>query len=268
MQTEIAKLSIIPSFVEVDIGENFNVTVYVSNVSDLFAWQVTIWYLHSILGNASRASCPPGHVFEGKNFMEVNASIGYIYHKDLRSFVNLTDPLNSNWTLQPRQSEYRLVGWVDRDINGEFSARDIAEFLIENKFKRFYEVLVIEDRGGGEYRIEVESAYIMFGASLLTMDTFTGSGTLCQIEFDGAIRAGQSPLNFTKAETYLLNSTLGEIPYEVGNTATTMVIPEFSSSLIMPLIMTMTILIMMVYKRGHSASKSYFKPESQENQEV
>jgi hypothetical protein len=50
--------------------------------------------------------------------------------------------------------------------------------------------------------------------------TFSGNGTLCELEFVG-LYPGTSPLNFTVAETYLLNSTVGEMPFEVSNAAVT-----------------------------------------------
>jgi|GEM_PF-3531311 hypothetical protein len=226
-----AKITITPEHIEVgqegveytveNRTEPFTITVEVSNVTDLFAWQVTIWYLHSILGNASKVSYPEGHVFQNNDFTNLTVMIEYISAKLIsQSGLNLTNPLGSVWDYIVEgapKTTYKLVGWIDRDYNGELSQKDIVEFLIGKERKQFYEILILKDLGDGRFEIKAESAYVQYGAAILSGSTFSGDGTLCKIEFEGAIRAGQSPLNFTKAETYLLNSTLGEMPYEVGN---------------------------------------------------
>jgi hypothetical protein len=234
---KLAKIAIEPAHIEVgqegvyysseNPTEPFTVKVNVYNVEDLYAWQVNIWYLPSILGDPANISMkfPPGHVFEGKQFVEgIPPTIDRVYWPKVESFVNLTDPINSTWILynelgQPR-GNFNLTGWVDRDLSGDLSVKDFV-----NLEGTLYQILSMKDLGHGKFRFEIEHGYIVWGASLQGDEpTFSGNGTLCQINFDGAIRAGESPLNILITNTFdtiLYNNTLGKIPYETSSATVT-----------------------------------------------
>jgi len=66
-------------------------------------------------------------------------------------------------------------------------------------------------------KISYRESFIHFGASLLGEDSFTGSGTLCQINFS-SISTGVSSLNFSTpigVDTFLLDSNLNILTMQV-----------------------------------------------------
>lgn len=60
-------VSIQPSAQTVETGQTFVVNATITNVTDLFAWQVRVSYKSTTL-NFSDAWLPSGHVFDGKSF--------------------------------------------------------------------------------------------------------------------------------------------------------------------------------------------------------
>mgnify|MGYP001087337749 CR=1 FL=1 len=137
-----------------------NVTVY--NVTDLFNWQIKVFYNTTIL-NCTAASYPPDHVFAGKFYLPI-------------------EPV-----------------------------------MYQN--------------------------YVLFGCTLMGAETgFDGDGILCQLEFK-ALAEGKSYLNFSEpygGDTFLWDSDMVEIPDGMDNGSVT-VLPEFSSLLVMPLLMIATL---------------------------
>ena len=65
-----------PSIVDPGLvpGEMFNVTIKVSNVSDLFAWQIKLSFNGEIL-NVTRTIYPPDHVFAGQTYIPLGPVI-------------------------------------------------------------------------------------------------------------------------------------------------------------------------------------------------
>lgn len=59
---------------ELDPGETFSVNATIANVTDLYTWQVKLYYNPEII-NCTRARYPSGHVFDGQNVIPVKASI-------------------------------------------------------------------------------------------------------------------------------------------------------------------------------------------------
>lgn len=58
------------------IGENATVTVKVTNVTDLFTWQVRLYFNSSILNCTSESAwLPTGHVFDNKSIVPVAAVV-------------------------------------------------------------------------------------------------------------------------------------------------------------------------------------------------
>lgn len=92
--------------------------------------------------------------------------------------------------------------------------------------------------------------YVSFGSSLMVGVAFTGTGTLCQINFTG-VNPGTSDLTFSRplgADTILLDDTLADITFTV-NDGTIEVIPEFSAFALIPLLMVLTLVAVIIAKR-------------------
>ncbi|MCK4443521.1 MAG: right-handed parallel beta-helix repeat-containing protein, partial [Thermoplasmata archaeon] len=84
-------ISVTPSTMEIPRGSTGDVAVEVSNVSDLLAWQVVLYFNGTIM-NATEAWLPGGHVFEGQDFVEA----GPVWGEDYVMYsVSL---LGSDWT--------------------------------------------------------------------------------------------------------------------------------------------------------------------------
>lgn len=112
-------------------------------------------------------------------------------------------------------------------------------------------------------RVNATHSYVLYGCCLLGEDTFTGNGTLCQIEFKG-IEVGKSCLNFSRpyGEDTFLETPDGPIPdvelqdgISFGVCIT--VIPEFSSLLILPILLTLTLIAVAATKKAFGKSKAY-----------
>jgi hypothetical protein len=68
-------ISIIPSSGSVKVGQNVTIAVKVSNVTNLYTWQITLHFNSSIVECAG-AWYPDDHVFAGRPFIPVTPSIG------------------------------------------------------------------------------------------------------------------------------------------------------------------------------------------------
>jgi len=66
-----------PPSVQIDqIGENATITVKATNVTDLFTWQIRLYFNSTILNCTSESAwLPTGHVFDGKTIIPVAAVI-------------------------------------------------------------------------------------------------------------------------------------------------------------------------------------------------
>lgn len=96
--------------------------------------------------------------------------------------------------------------------------------------------------------------YVLFGATLyFEEDVFTGNGTLCHITFIGKA-VGTSDLEFNDQNTYMLNFTLERIDRTLENGNVT-VIPEFSPSVIVLLLITATLAAAILSKTARSKNR-------------
>jgi len=55
------------------VTTQFNVNITIVDVTDLYAWQIKLYYNNATLLWLN-ATYPPGHVFDGRNFVQVNAT--------------------------------------------------------------------------------------------------------------------------------------------------------------------------------------------------
>jgi len=244
-QTTTTRISIHPSRIEVGDPnvevtnetptEPFVITVNVSNVVDLFAWQVHIEYDPSKV-NCTDAWLPEGHVFEGKNIMPVNYTTE---HSRIRvknqTNIDLKNPANNTswlfthyyeWPTNKTPGEWKathhprnMTGWIDKDDSGTLTVGDVVELETEHITWTYY--ICSMRTLDGTIELYLEFGYVLYGCSLLgpAEPTFTGNGTLCQIQFEG-IGVGTSALNLTKTDCYLcdlVDSTITEMSFEVDN---------------------------------------------------
>jgi hypothetical protein len=135
--------------------------------------------------------------------------------------VDLENPVNTTWIEKEKHQKFNFTEWIDLDNSGSLSRFDAVRLVTGKNTSRLYFVQKMMLLPGDEVEITVLSGWVLFGASLLAgQTTFSGNGTLCELEFVG-LYPGSSPLNFTLAETYILNSTLTKMPLEVSNAAVT-----------------------------------------------
>lgn len=132
-------LSVTPTYTVVGVGKTFVINITVTDVVDLFAWQIKLFFNSTVL-NSTDAWYPSDHVFAGKTFIEIVPSINN------------------------------------------------------------------------------EEGFVMYGSSLLGLQPgFSGSGTLCQIEFRFT-KSGSSSLDFSRPygdNTLLFDSYLDTIPADL-----------------------------------------------------
>ena len=106
----------------------------------------------------------------------------------------------------------------------------------------------------------IEKDQIMCGSVLMgIVETFTGSGLLCQLNFTG-IAEGTSDLEISSStqETFLLDSAADDILYTVEN-GEIIVVPEFPAFLIVPLLVIATLAA--IIARKTLWSKKQLKPD-------
>lgn len=225
--SDVTVVSIVPTEQQVgqegeSLPESFNITVKVTQVTDLFAWQVRIFYSSKAL-NATNATYPQGHVFQGKNFQPAGPLLNQMFTKTLlnETTIDITSPIGSKWgritetgPIKPPSGTqtYNVTQWLDKDESGSITTGDII-FLEPRVYPTFIDYYYIDriEWEGSNIRLMVSISYMEFGATLLAgEESFTGSGDLCQITFD-ARRPGIQYLNFSTINTILLNSTLGSI---------------------------------------------------------
>jgi len=95
----------------------------------------------------------------------------------------------------------------------------------------------------------LEEGQIMCGSVLMgIVETFTGSGLLCQLNLTG-IANGTSDLEISSstAETFLLDSAADDIEFTLEN-GEIIVVPEFPAFLIVPLLVIATLAAIVVRK--------------------
>lgn len=208
-------------------GYPFSFNVAVDNVTDLYAWQIRIYYYGYIL-NWTDAFYPPGHVFQDKQLIDIVP----LQEKTTEDFenkttVSLTNPINTLWLVpgDPPQRLYNLSQWIDNDNNGNLNALDIVWLELPEMPVRFYSVKDVKLEAS-TITLTVENWYVEFGATLIgDQPTFNGTGTLCQLNFTG-VNIGVSVINFSRArapqiETNLLDSNLNDIAFEMVDGAVT-----------------------------------------------
>lgn len=221
-QTEETKVSVVPEKHEVggegvQLPQSFYVDINVTDVVDLFAWQVDIYYYSRIL-NLTGEEYPSGHVFEGKDPFEM-PSENETWRKVLMNneAVNFSDPVGSSWKGESEEPDdpevprdYNITGWLDKDGTNSLSASDIIYLdPVLPVFIEYYRVDRIAWEGS-IIRLHVSMSHLQWGSTLFPgVPTFNGSGTLFRLTFD-AIRPGAACLNISSVNTYLLNSSKGD----------------------------------------------------------
>jgi len=107
--------------------------------------------------------------------------------------------------------------------------------------------------------INETSSYCMIGASMLLGEPFNGTGILCEVEFTG-ISLGESTLHLAlepvMGRTSKLEDSEGNpIAFDISD-GYIVVIPEFPSFLIAPLLILATIVAVIIGKRLRQEEKS------------
>ena len=230
-QATTAIISVSPSSIVLGeegqpLPKSFSLSVNVTDVTDLYSWQIRLYYSSRVL-NLTTATAPTGHVFEGKDSVEIPQEI-VTWRKTINNStaINFTNIIGSTWVTQvespgnpsvPRN--YNIVNWVDKDTSDGLTVGDII-FINPNlpSFNEFYYVDAITFEGS-IIHLDISVSSLYWGAALLPpAESFNGNGTLCQVNFD-AIRPGVRAFNFSHIDTYLLNSTHPdlEMPLELGS---------------------------------------------------
>jgi len=204
-------------------GLPFTVNITATNVTDLYAWQIRVYYFPSIL-NWTLATVPTDNIFKGKTTVEEipPTQLDTIRRLENTSAVNFTSPKTSrwNWREHPTGSQfYNLTDWLDVDETGILSRSDIIWVKSGTSPTEYYRIQKIEI-SLSKVIITIELAYIEYMVSLIEdVPGVSGNGTLCQLTFAG-IGPGVSVLNFSRplgglqADTILLNSDLEDIPFD------------------------------------------------------
>jgi len=204
-------------------GYPFTIDITVSNVTDLYAWQIQLYYLPSVL-NFTSATLPSGHVFEGRDI----TPYGPYQEIDTRDLtknltaVNLANPENTLWRWSTAET-LNLTRWFDSDNSGGLSVSDIVWLTrtpaVEPSISP-YRVKTMTS-AGSTISLTVEIGFAYYGATLMgEVPSFNGSGVLGQMSFKG-IGVGGSFLNFSRGVvpmgvgTFLLDSNLADIPFEL-----------------------------------------------------
>jgi len=232
-QTTSTIVSVSPS--SITIGEegqllpkSFTINVNVTDVTDLFAWQIYLYYSPRVL-NLTSAIIPAGHVFDGKASTEIDQDIE-TWRKTISNltsidFANITgtswvSDVETPYNPPPPRRQYNIVKWVDKDNSDGLTTGDIV-FITPNlpASNEFYFIDGIRF-DGSTIRLDISVAYLGWGGTLLgTESTFNGSGTLCQANFN-AIRPGNRSFNFSQSTT-LLDSDVAEMSRELGSGSVT-----------------------------------------------
>lgn len=202
----------------------FAVNISVSDVTDLYAWQIRVYFLTPIL-NFTSATYPPGHVFEGKAFVDLSEQTKQINKSATLqgnlTAVDITNPVNTLWKWQEAK-QVNMTKWLDADNSGDLTVSDIIWLygtapLPWTLSPPYYRVKEMEWKGT-TIKLTLDISYVIFGASLIENIpgvNVTGTKILGQLKFIG-IGQGKTFLNLSRTgdETQLLNSAVSEIPFE------------------------------------------------------
>lgn len=221
MQTEETEVIVVPEKQEVggesvQLPESFYVDINIADVSNLFGWQIKLYYSPRIL-NLTDATYPPGHIFEGKDPMELPVQ-NETWTKELVNdlAVNLSEPEGTIWTGQNESPMpptipkcYNITRWVDKDGSGTLSSSDII--FLDPMYPQYISYYRVDWITFGEtiITLRISMAYCFFGGQLLPPEaSFNGSGALFRLTFD-ALRPGISFLNIsTDCDTGFYDSLL------------------------------------------------------------
>ena len=227
-QATTAIISVSPSSIVLGeegqpLPKSFSLSVNVTDVTDLYSWQIILYYSSRVL-NLTTATAPTGHVFEGKDSVEIPQEI-VTWRKTINNStaINFTNIIGSTWVTQvespnnpsvPRN--YNIANWIDKDASDGLTVGDVI-FVNPNlpTYNEFYYVDAIRFEGS-IIHLDISVSSLYWGAALIPPEgSFTGNGTLCQLNFN-AIRPGVRSFNFSHADTYLLDPDTVEIPVELG----------------------------------------------------
>lgn len=210
---------------------------------------VTILYMTLILTMAVALTPKPA-----KSEPDPSTSINAI---PLQSTIDINQTVTVNITIAEVTDlgSWQITLYFDPTILNCTGAEYPADHVFAGK--TFIPVdLVVE-------RVDATHSYVQWACCLLAEDTFSGNGTLCQIRFKG-IELGTSCLNFSRpygGDTFL-ETPEGPIPdvelqdgISFGVSVT--VVPEFSSLLILPILLTLTLIAVAATKKAFGKSKAY-----------
>lgn len=195
------------------VGTRFTLTVWVSNVTDLFAWQIGLNYSSPSVLNFTKAEYPSDHVFADRGFIAVEPTPTTVKLENRKGeTVNLTNPVGSRWG---PQGEFTLTKWQDVDVSGNLTRSDIVwlEETGQTAHPSRVRQVVLED----VWKLIVEYPYVTFGATLLLgQPTFSGTGKLAEFEFEivgTPPKRGEVSISFgiNNTDTYLWDSNLDDI---------------------------------------------------------
>lgn len=112
----VTTVQVNPSNVTAKISETFTINATVANVTDLYSWQIKLYFNTTVL-NCTEAWYPSDHVFAGKNFVSVDPSInntaGYIVYGS----TLIGSELGFNGTGTLCQIEFNATGTGETALN-------------------------------------------------------------------------------------------------------------------------------------------------------
>lgn len=227
-------VSVSPSSIQVGaegqaLPRSFTINVSVTEVIDLFGWQIYLYYSPRLL-TLTTATLPAGHVFDGQSTAELDQDIAgwtkTISNMTAIDFANIT---GTTWHSDvegptdppPPRRIYDIVEWEDRDGSNGLTVGDVV-FLDPNlpMQNTFYFIDGVRF-DGSTIIMDISVSYLGWGSVLLPpASTFNGTGVLCQVSFD-AIRPGIRSLSFSQPDhpydTVLLNRDVEEMPIELAS---------------------------------------------------
>lgn len=221
-----AVVSVSPEFLQVGeesqpLPKSFCINVTVTDVADLYAWQIQIYHSPRIL-DFTDAISPAGHVFNGEFFVECVWNETLTKTLANETVIDFSNPMGTMWLgiveepYAPKvPRDYNITAWFDKDKSGTLTVSDIV--FLNPKLPPMIEYFYIDRIAweGSAITLDISIAYTYYAMSLIGEEpTFSGSGIFCQIVYD-AIRPEVAFLNFSAARTILLNSSMVDITHKL-----------------------------------------------------
>lgn len=201
-------------------GLPLTVNITVVNVTDLYAWQIKVYYDPAIL-NFSEASYPTDHVFSGQDIVDIQArqeTFSLALENTTTVFLNPFQ--TSSWK---NGYSYTMSQWLDTDDSGSLTSSDVVWMKRPGISPVPYYVRTVGTQDSTVH-LTVETAYVSYGGSLIGLvPGVDGNGTLCQLKFAG-LNPGVSVLNFSRPLTednVLVDPDLSDISFSVEDSSVT-----------------------------------------------